>query len=1089
MEGEHEPRPHACSPAFISSMYPWPLPSRGELVVCRATRCDEMSATYELLEYTQPPLLGMCMAQELSRRKMRSLAKIVRVGELDVLRVLHVDKVKRYVDLSKKDVSEPLKTATLIYFRQAQAAHEVALHAARLLRTCSYCFYCHFVWPLAAKYQNSLFLFIRQSLIAPVLTLGEYRECSCLHKMHPNALNLPPSDTNQTDTTSSACRSPSLSPSTPHHLLLTTPRVLPEIARRCEHQRVHLDLSRLMLDQLPRQLLSASQDGAADDGKRNGSKERHHSNRTINGRGSGDKEKILSLRSLNVEENPLYTLPSAIGRFHRLQELNVNNCRLSDLPSTLAHTQLQRLYACGNEFACVPPVIHSLHDLTQLNLCENKINKLHAGELVGLTNLLELSLARNSIQLLPPDCFPPSLQSVDLSHNNITELPPELLSSLPNLLSLELKHNQLTSIAAPPTAASSMSPLHHLEFLDLSFNKLTDIAADFFADCASLTYINLAHNRLTLLPSSIFTLIQHESSTPAGDCSVEECKSTPFNASTAESTTTTTLFYLNCSGNPTSVGHSIPPEMWANLQAKVPQLIFDRDATPEQKESSNTRNGEMNHLPLPLSPAAAPFLASQPTAAPSSPVPSRSAAPPPLVRLLPQWSTNDVVSWLSSENLFEFIPAFEENEITGSTLMDLDKSDLRDLGITKLGQQKRILKLIQQQKDKAMQAQQTNSTSATPRSVSLQASPTLQSAGSGMEVSFSSLSLGPARLLDVPPAVPVRRSNSRLASPALNSLAPPLSGPPALTASSSASTAPPSSTTHCDPRQCELYKHALLTAALASEDLAKPALLRCIVALLIGRVYSTDEAKQTLDKAVEAGKEAAAGGAIVTPWKGLYGGLKRSTLHITPLLCPLYCLSLPCLLPSAGIAVIESVIGSMNSSLEREGKGGRVKVCVRPYIVSLQASITTLLNESDQEKEKEEVQIEGQPGNKDDDAGDGDGVPVSSSPSMSAPLSSFAATASPSGPVLGVRNSMTPMSLSSGSSAKGEILAAWQLYAEHKRAEKEEKARRKAEKKAVEEKKKKTKQTKKEKPSTHAQVMNADHSNARGLVDDDMPAN
>lgn len=101
-----KPRTHACSPAFVSSMYSAQMPVVGELVVCRAKRCDDLGAMYDLCEYTQPQVSGMAHIQELTKRRMRSVAKIVPVGQLDVLRVLHVDVAKGFVDLSKKDVSE-----------------------------------------------------------------------------------------------------------------------------------------------------------------------------------------------------------------------------------------------------------------------------------------------------------------------------------------------------------------------------------------------------------------------------------------------------------------------------------------------------------------------------------------------------------------------------------------------------------------------------------------------------------------------------------------------------------------------------------------------------------------------------------------------------------------------------------------------------------------------------------------------------------------------------------------------------------------------------------------------------------------------
>jgi hypothetical protein len=57
-----------------------------------------------------------------------------------------------------------------------------------------------------------------------------------------------------------------------------------------------------------------------------------------------------------------------------------------------------------------------------------------------------------------------------------------------------------------------------------------------------------------------------------------------------------------------------------------------------------------------------------------------------------------VVAWLPLLTQFSFSPdytkAFRENEIRGSSLVELDKGDLKDLGVAKLGHQIDIIKQI-----------------------------------------------------------------------------------------------------------------------------------------------------------------------------------------------------------------------------------------------------------------------------------------------------------------------------------------------------------------------------------------------------------
>lgn len=244
---EGQPRAHACSPSFVSSMYPRRWPAAGELVICRAKRADDHGAQFDLLEYTQPPLVGLAPMQELTKRKMRSISKLVTVGQLDVLRVLHVDTTRGFVDLSKKDIPDALRSTCLFYWKQAEAAHRAVIATAQSLHTCSYCLYAHLIWPIAARFENSVFKMMRLALTSPCLVLGEFRECTCLQQGRLAA---------------AAAASATASSATSTLQLLTTPRVLPELNRRCAFHRVHLDLAGLALDAFPRQLIAA-QGGAA----------------------------------------------------------------------------------------------------------------------------------------------------------------------------------------------------------------------------------------------------------------------------------------------------------------------------------------------------------------------------------------------------------------------------------------------------------------------------------------------------------------------------------------------------------------------------------------------------------------------------------------------------------------------------------------------------------------------------------------------------------------------------------------------------------------------------------------------------------
>jgi translation initiation factor 2 subunit 1 len=73
-------------------MYENKYPEMDELVMVRVRQIAEMGAYVNLLEYNN--IEGMVLLSELSRRRIRSVQKLVRVGRDEVVVVLRVDKEK-----------------------------------------------------------------------------------------------------------------------------------------------------------------------------------------------------------------------------------------------------------------------------------------------------------------------------------------------------------------------------------------------------------------------------------------------------------------------------------------------------------------------------------------------------------------------------------------------------------------------------------------------------------------------------------------------------------------------------------------------------------------------------------------------------------------------------------------------------------------------------------------------------------------------------------------------------------------------------------------------------------------------------------
>ena len=75
----------------------------------------------------------MILLSELSRRRIRSIQKLIRVGRNEVVVVLRVDKEKGYIDLSKRRVSPEDITKCEERFMKARTVSSIMRHVASRL--------------------------------------------------------------------------------------------------------------------------------------------------------------------------------------------------------------------------------------------------------------------------------------------------------------------------------------------------------------------------------------------------------------------------------------------------------------------------------------------------------------------------------------------------------------------------------------------------------------------------------------------------------------------------------------------------------------------------------------------------------------------------------------------------------------------------------------------------------------------------------------------------------------------------------------------------------------------------------------------
>lgn len=128
-------------------------PEIESLVMVNVRTIADMGAYVSLLEYNN--IEGLILLSELSRRRIRSINKLIRVGRNEVAMVLRVDKDKGYIDLSKRRVSPEDVAACEDKFNKAKAVHGVLRHLAERRKCYLEDLYERIAWPLYKKYGHA----------------------------------------------------------------------------------------------------------------------------------------------------------------------------------------------------------------------------------------------------------------------------------------------------------------------------------------------------------------------------------------------------------------------------------------------------------------------------------------------------------------------------------------------------------------------------------------------------------------------------------------------------------------------------------------------------------------------------------------------------------------------------------------------------------------------------------------------------------------------------------------------------------------------------------------------------------------------
>ncbi|OUZ99157.1 Ribosomal protein S1 [Macleaya cordata] len=141
------------TPNLECRMYEAKYPEVDMAVMIQVKNIADMGAYVSLLEYNN--IEGMILFSELSRRRIRSVSSLIKVGRQEPVMVLRVDKEKGYIDLSKRRVSEEDIQACEERYNKSKLVHSIMRHVAETMQLDLEDLYIHVGWPLYRRYGHA----------------------------------------------------------------------------------------------------------------------------------------------------------------------------------------------------------------------------------------------------------------------------------------------------------------------------------------------------------------------------------------------------------------------------------------------------------------------------------------------------------------------------------------------------------------------------------------------------------------------------------------------------------------------------------------------------------------------------------------------------------------------------------------------------------------------------------------------------------------------------------------------------------------------------------------------------------------------
>lgn len=130
-------------------LYEKEYPDKDELVIAKVSKIEDFGAYVTLVEYGN--IGGLINSGQISRKRIRSVHKFLRINNEYVMQVLYIDKQKGYVDLTKKHVDDEQTKIALERYTKSKTVNSILKNVSIKTSTDLFLLLERISWPLHKK--------------------------------------------------------------------------------------------------------------------------------------------------------------------------------------------------------------------------------------------------------------------------------------------------------------------------------------------------------------------------------------------------------------------------------------------------------------------------------------------------------------------------------------------------------------------------------------------------------------------------------------------------------------------------------------------------------------------------------------------------------------------------------------------------------------------------------------------------------------------------------------------------------------------------------------------------------------------------